>query len=377
MSVISETVYNELLDLCKDSECFYFVDQQMDGHYFRIFNYRLAQYSDWLKHPLTFELRGLMIETTSDGRFIRVASRPMKKFFNRGENPIVADYDFSGDMTAYDKMDGSLISTYMTSKGLRLKSKASLASEQAKWAMELLDTPEYRGLKDDLIVLQRGGITVDLEFCAPFNRVVIGYEKPSLTVLGMRRNRDGETLNAHWAFVNAFNCVGNNWADARGIDIDFLDSIPDMKGIEGFVIHLADGNRVKVKTTEYLNLHHAKDGVSQPKKIAQVILDDTVDDVKTLFSNDMVLLNLIERMEKVVKESYNHLVVEIEGFWNANKELDRKSYAIKAQAELPGKMSLAMNLFLGRDAGYKEFFMKNFEQFVPDTDWYSLNGTTN
>lgn len=68
--------------LCK--EAFYYRGFSIDDTYYRIFNYRLASYSDFIL-PSALECRGIMFEVDFGGRYVNLVCRPMKKFFNVNE----------------------------------------------------------------------------------------------------------------------------------------------------------------------------------------------------------------------------------------------------------------------------------------------------
>lgn len=75
-------LYEALMALTAN-EAFYHIDQTLDGFEYRIFNYRLASYTDFCA-PNALEMRGIMFEM-KDGQPIRLASRPPAKFFNYRE----------------------------------------------------------------------------------------------------------------------------------------------------------------------------------------------------------------------------------------------------------------------------------------------------
>jgi Straboviridae RNA ligase 1 len=89
MNEYQTKLYNDLMTLCDTSESFFFKDEPI-GHNkygfktFRIFNYRLCSYSDFLNES-ALECRGIMFEVDLKGNPIRLASLPMNKFFNYRE----------------------------------------------------------------------------------------------------------------------------------------------------------------------------------------------------------------------------------------------------------------------------------------------------
>ncbi len=80
-------LYNNLLALCENDDTPFFMSDQVLGEdeFYKIFSYHFTDKDSWLL-PGALESRGIMFETTEGGDFIRIASRPMQKFFNRGES---------------------------------------------------------------------------------------------------------------------------------------------------------------------------------------------------------------------------------------------------------------------------------------------------
>ena len=89
MNTWQQKLYDDLMALVEESEAFYYKDFLAEGVIYRIFNYRLASYTEFLR-PGALECRGHMFEVTDDSRearAIRLASLPVEKFFNLNENP--------------------------------------------------------------------------------------------------------------------------------------------------------------------------------------------------------------------------------------------------------------------------------------------------
>jgi len=369
MNDFQRQLWNDLMTLADESEAFYYADQELNGAWYRIFNYRLASYTEFCK-PSALECRGHMFEITEEGKDavpVRLAALPPEKFFNLYENPFTMELDLSEIDLIEDKADGSLISTYMDSNGaLRLKTKGSLSSDQAvdaeKW---LMMNAVYDAFFRELADLTGHGYTVNMEWVAPHNRIVLGYEKPELRVLNIRYIVDGSYLDKD-EFGSAYPEVQARWTERFNVDdpAKFVASIPDMQNIEGFVVRLTSGQRVKIKTTWYLALHHTKDNINSPRRLFEAVLEEATDDMKTLFHDDPLALQTIAEMEEFVEEKYNHMVDTVERFYERNKHLERKEYAILGQEELNGTMffGLAMNKYAGKEFSYKDFLKSKWKQ---------------
>jgi T4 RnlA family RNA ligase len=359
-------LWNDLSALVKSNDAFYSVDQELDGITYRVFSYRLASYTDFLS-PGALESRGIMFELINSNEPRRLASMPMPKFFNLFENPRTMNLDLSQVKDAMLKADGSLISSYMHAGVLRLKSKTSLASDQAVCAMKFLD--ENVELKNEVEQLTSMEYTVNMEWCSPDNRIVIGYLIPQLVILNVRDNNTGEYIEYNELPSNVEN-VRRAWVDVIGVEdpVSFVENAKGETGIEGYVVRLNDGTWFKLKNEWYLKLHKNKDSVNSQKKLFEAVLYETSDDLKSLFHDDPVSMKLIEDMEVLVSHAYNHLVVTVENFYQKNKNLERKDYAIKGQAELAGpEFGLAMMMYLDKDVDFKKALMRRVDALLSES----------
>ncbi len=370
MNQFQITLYNDLMALMSN-DAFFFKDFILEDKTYRIFNYRLSSYSDFCL-PNALECRGIMFEIDGDDPVALVALPP-EKFFNRGENPFTLDLDYSPENITgiMHKMDGSLISTYLHIGQLLLKTKGSLSSDQAIAAMKWLAKPENQQFYDELYALAYAGRTVNMEYTAPTNRIVVGYAEEALTVLNVRDNETGEYLPLDY-FRDGYHEIVKHWVEYVDIadTTNFVDSIPDMQDkIEGFVIELKSGQKVKVKTIAYLALHHTKDSINSPKRLFECVINETSDDLRSLFADDPAAIGLIKAMEDKVVHKFDAMIKTVESFYNENRELTRKDYAIKGQTVQDGLFSLKMNLFLEKANNYKEFAIKHMELFgIKDED---------
>lgn len=357
----TQSLYSDLMALA-DNEAFYFRDFVKGDRTYRIFSYRLASYTDFLA-PNALECRGIMYDVTNEPVLV---SRPMEKFFNLYENPLTMDLDLSTVVGIELKADGSLISTYMHNDELMLKSKASLNSDQALAAMKWLARPESEAFHDELHSVALLGNTVNLEWCAPDNRIVIAYMEPVLTVLNIRNNDSGEYLSLN-NITHTYPEIEKRHVDVVDVDedpVDFVNSITSMKGVEGYVVRLASGQRVKIKTEWYFAQHLERVLIYSPRCLFEAVLEETTDDLRAQFHRDQLVIKQIDEMEQKVDSVYNHLVDQVDRFYERNKHMRRKEYAILGQKELDRKLlNLAMSKYLGKDVDYKTFLKKHYRGF--------------
>ena len=358
-----ENIYDNLMALVEASESFFLKDAELDGVLYRMFNYRLCSYSDFLL-PSALECRGIMFEINGKGECIDIASRPMPKFFNDKENPFTENVDYNKTTHIMRKEDGSLISTFMHKGFLRLKTKGSINSDQAVAAMEWLDHSDQKVLQVDTMIFTQTGHTVNMEWTSPENRIVLGYESDSLVILNVRNNFTGEYVPVDKYPVSfSKHTVEDLYTQVDDIDT-FVSNIYDERGIEGYVFRLEDGQMIKHKCEWYLNLHRNKESVNSSKKLFEAVINEVADDLLTLFTDDPQSVNIINEMIERVDPIYNHIIASTEAYYKDNKHLSRKEYAIKATGMNDGLMSLYMNMYSDKDNDYKKFALRNFEMFI-------------
>ena len=360
-------LYDDLMALTIANDAFYFQDFTFGELVYRVFNYRLASYTDFLA-PGAIECRGITFSLNQKGDVVELVSRPMQKFFNRFENPSTMDVDLNEVESIEYKSDGSLISTYSHDGSIRLKTKGSLFSDQAIAAMKWMEQQDSRFVMA-LWTYDMMGYTVNLEWVAPDNRIVIGYMKPQLIVLNIRHRNCGSYIKIEEDdYLYQFTAKA---VDLKGMDvITFVNQIPNMlDDLEGFVVKMKSGLWMKIKTNKYLALHHCKDSVNNPRRLWEVIVNEGIDDVRAMFHEDELLIKQIDEMQAKVDQVFNSMIIHVESFYNANKDLDRKDFAIKGQAEVDKKyFSLVMNLYLGKPNDYKQFLIKHYKMFgIQDT----------
>jgi T4 RnlA family RNA ligase len=359
-----QQLYANLMRLVEINEAFYYVDHPLNSCIYRVFTYRLASYTDFLE-PDALESRGHMFRLDLDGNMLELASWSLEKFFNYEENPMTMDLDLSDVKFIHEKRDGSLITTYDHEGKVCVKSKTALASDQALDANRILYGDPY------LLTVATGFTladnTVIMEYTSPENRIVLPYQTHELKILAVRDNHTGEYVDYDFLYSEYGDLMTRNHTDEFDLtDMEAgVQSIYDMKGIEGFVIGLGSGQRFKVKTAEYFALHRAKDSIQSDKRLFEVALNDATDDLRTMFHDDQYTLDRITKMEALVMPLYNHLVASTEAYHNDNKHLSQKDYAVKGQKVLDRVgFHLSMQLFNGKIPDYKGMIMRNHEEYL-------------
>ncbi|QIW87016.1 hypothetical protein AHP1_1851 [Aeromonas phage Ahp1_CNU-2021] len=335
------TLYQNLVNLCVDNDTKFFFSDHITslGNKMRVFSYHIANYSDWLM-PDALEARGIMFEM--DGEIpVRIASRPMAKFFNLSElQGWVGLSDLREGMVLpdltkinfyMDKRDGSLISSFTDTdktdgtSNVLLKSKTSIRSEQANDASVWLY--DHEDLLDFTSDWENDGYTVNFEWTSPKNQIVLGYSEPELRILNVRNRDTGEYVDVQELLRDpVFVKYAVDLFEAPS-DPAWVSSIGGMTGIEGFVISC--GNMlIKVKTDWYVALHHTKDSINNNKRLIVCCAENCTDDLLQMFKDDEISLQKIRTFDKHFSDVVGETFGEIFRNYNQNKALIRKDYAI-------------------------------------------------
>jgi hypothetical protein len=123
-----------------------------------------------------------------------------------------------------------------------------------------------------------------------------------------------------------------------------------------------------MKILTYLLKHKAKDDINSEKKLINICLDDEADDLRTLFSDDNIALEIINKTEKKVFDYYNKIVKETDILFEKYDEifkLYQNSSDIDTKKALRKQVvsetinndyfSLVMQKMDNRDIDFKDF----------------------
>lgn len=365
-----QSLFDDLVQLADKSEAFFITKtvNPVTGTAFWMFNYRLPSYTDF-QLPSALESRGIMFEMNGNEP-VSLSSMPMFKFFNLHENPDVMGLNLDMVERIETKADGSLISTYVDSGSVFLKTKGSLTSDQAVASYKWIQEPSQADMWNSLQHLTLMGYTINMEWTSPRNRIVLAYQEDGLFILNIRNNQTGVIYSSlkDLQSVCDFNVshLEKYWIDSVDLSTvnksDFVNQIDKMCGIEGYIVKFKDGKWVKVKTEQYRELHKTRDSVNNNKALYACIVNEAADELRSLFHDDPYSLKRIQVAEEHVSRHYNHMVKTVEDFYELNRNLSRKDYAIKGQQDNPKHIfTLCMEKYIGRDVDYKAAMVKYYD----------------
>lgn len=347
--------YEECRQICDANEDFLFYESktEIDGYPISIFNYRLAQASNF-NQPIpgnnkikAHELRGLTFVFNKDGslykRFLL-----LDKFWNMNQTEcsmysVVKDYKIKN---IYNKEDGSVASFIQLPNGRVLgRSKTSFQSEQAIEIEKIYQT--WPNIKQFVDWCLREDIIPIMEYVAPTNRIVVPYANTDLILLRMRDNKTGEYLDIN-NYVEKLDgiSVAQSYGDQSLEDLIELKDV--IEGKEGWIVQFENGKMVKLKTKWYNELHGLfTQELNRENTIISLIIDEKMDDVLAQLGEDAAqkrteiekFTDIINHYISMASHEVDQLISEYSG--------DRKSFAIKNHKNK--FFSIAISVIDGKD----------------------------
>lgn len=277
-------------------------------------------------HPIVMECRSLVVEFVRMGEW-KVVSRCFDRFFNLGERGIEQDIEMS-EMTAFEKLDGSVISLFhhdgygwlYRTKSMIMPTDAAMESgvlwkdliEKAFGEVFMSCFPTY-------YVESRPECTFILELTSPENRIVTKYDDASITLLAIRNNETGDYVNQVSVTMMAtkigWNRPSHTYFDSIGDSKSAADNLPNLE--EGFVLYDRYGcPRAKVKSKSYVSAHYMRGECNPtPRRILRMIEENEVDEFLTIFPE---YTSLIEPH----REAYESARSDTERLYNELKSVE-------------------------------------------------------
>ena len=336
--------YEDAREMCAgDDASFYESKMFVDGYNISVFNYRLAQYKDFVT-PLphrpdvkAYEMRGLTFVFNEDGSiFNRYVL--LEKFFNINQVPesmysIVKNYKIR---FVNNKEDGSIASFIRLPNGKAYgKSKMGFDNDQANGINRIYKTnPDIKKLVDWSL---DNNITTIFEYVAPHNRIVLRYTKEELILLRMRDNATGKHIDIreHLDLVGSTR-IAPFEDDFRNLD-DLMEVVAKQVDKEGCIVTATDenGNDIffKLKTPWYCERHGLlTEDLYREHILIGYILDDKIDDILGQIPEEEVEAHeRINKMISIIKLSITDKVTDINKSYQVfvNMGENRKEYALK------------------------------------------------
>lgn len=306
------------------------------------------------------ECRGIIFDTEG-----KIMSRPFHKFFNVNEKPETQTnlIDISRPHTIMEKMDGSMIRPIWVHDKVRLATKMGV-TDIAIESEKLLDQVQLVWLSNMMV----DGFTPLFEYISPSNKIVLDYAEPKLVYLGCRHNVTGNyaiLLDVPFEMAPTYGSL-----DRGDLSLDeYIAAARQRQGREGDIIRFVDGHMIKIKNDWYVRIHKTKDLVRVDRNIADIIINEQLDDVIPLL--DATDLERVKAYELRFDAAIENVVGRLEGLVTIARVLhggNKKDLAINFIPNLKYKDD-AKFIFAAYDG-------KDIRTWVIDFIKKSVNNTT-
>lgn len=333
--------YEECVEMCNVPESpFYESKTEVDGYPVSVFNYRLAQWSDF-NQPLkdkpglkANEMRGITFVFNKDGslykRFVL-----LEKFFNLNQVPdsmysIVKDYKIK---YVNNKEDGSIASFIQLPNGKILgKSKMGFDNEQADGINRVYKSnPDVKQFVDWCI---KSDIIPIFEYVAPHNRIVLRYGTEELILLRLRDNKTGRHIDIKEHLDKIGSIKIAPFEDDKTLD-DLIELSKTEADKEGWIVQFDNDHFVKIKTDWYRNLHSIyTNDLYHEDKLIKLIIEEKIDDIIGELKEDDLLRKKVDDIISIIKKCISEKINRIQNLYNAHKKLNSiKEFAVKYHSD--------------------------------------------
>lgn len=311
-----------------------------------IYNYsRTCQYDkSW--NDITLKCRSLVLDDEGN-----IVANSLPKFFNIEEHIVdgIYNFDITQPYEVFEKMDGSYIQLYYYNGEWVINSKGSFSSDHVGYAWEIIREKYLPALNWLEKGLQR--YTYIFELIYPDTRIVCDYGDEKELYLLSVRDRDGSELNLEM-FEDKFKLVPSH----TKLSFDELKAL-NLKNKEGFVLKFKDGMRLKIKFSDYVELHKIITNISsydiynflKEGKDISILLENTPDEF-----DDWVHKKVAELKSKYDKIDFysRKLFVELGDKLGIRENYSKRDFAMLLldMPELPSYVkSILFNMFDKKD----------------------------
>ena len=267
-----------------------------------IFNYSIgARFSD----PIVQEARGIII----DYEALEVVCWPFRKFGNHNES-YADDIDWQS-ARVLEKVDGSITKLWYDRKRdkWQFSTNATIRAEQAPLNSHATRCfgeviPQADNYGDIPFASLDKDTTYIFELVSPDTQVIVRYDTPSLYHIGTRNNLTGEECEvdigikkpASYPLGSLSDCL----AAANALNREGESEI----GKEGFVVVDKNYHRVKIKSPDYIMMHHLKHNGELSKKAALETLISELDP-ETVYKANPDLVHIFKYYDYRLTELYH------------------------------------------------------------------------
>lgn len=327
-----------------------FKTELVDGQSLTIISYMIADSKLWTL-PLATECRGITFNEQGE-----CISRPLHKFFNIGEREetLIHNVDFT-DADFIEKRDGSMLIPVSINSKIHWKSKKSFFSDVAVKANQTAP--------DNVLLLAKEGIAVGytpiFEFTHPEHQIVIDYgNQPKFVLIAIRNTQTGEYLSMYQqqTIANLYGVESIQKAPGNKSSDEMIAELETVRNFEGWVVRHKNGMWTKAKSKWYLINHRIMTEMRE-RDIALAVIEETVDDIKSMIVTEGKGITPILEIENRVVKQLESIMLETEALAAKLKATTSRKEAAEYRHEK--YFGLAILMYDGKEPDYKKYFVKN------------------
>ena len=225
--------------------------------------------------PIVRECRGLIFDEDS----LEPVSVPFFKFGNYGES-YCPEIDWESAVIL-EKRDGSLIKVVKLGDDYLISTNGCIDAFKAMMPDDVLCPYKSYGelfmkAMGDRLSLLSEGHTYMFELTSPYNRIVVPYDDIEIALIGIRDNKSlQEELICDSELKDSFLLPKRYGFRTLEECIESAHSLPYSE--EGYVVLDKHFNRVKIKSLEYVNVHHLRgEGAMSEKRVIDIVRQNEV-----------------------------------------------------------------------------------------------------
>lgn len=272
-----------------------------------------------------------------------------RKFHNYSEQ--LADKIDWSTAKIFEKLDGSLMQLFYYDGQWQVSTSGTPDADCQVNSFPISFKDLFWKIWNELgyILPKNKNICYAFELCTPFNRIVVQHKENKIVLHGARdltNLRELSTVDAakdtNWVVANSY-----NFSNAEQI----LEECRKMKGIEqeGYVVVDENFNRVKIKSEDYIRLHHCVSNMTA-RKMLEIVRQNEGSEFLQYFPE---WVNFFAE----IKQKYNDFINQVKSNYEQNKHLeDQKEFAMSIK-HLPFAGALFM-MKKGKIKSFEEFYVE-------------------
>lgn len=267
------------------------------------------------------ECRGLIFDEDS----LEPVSVPFFKFGNYGES-YCPEIDWESAVIL-EKRDGSLTKVvklgedYLISTNGCIDAFKAMMPDDVSCPYKSYGELFMKAMGDRLSLLSEG-YTYMFELTSPYNRIVVPYNDIEIALIGIRDNKSlQEELICDSKLKDSFLLPKRYGFRTLEECIESAHSLPYSE--EGYVVLDKYFNRVKIKSLEYVNVHHLRgEGAMTEKRILDIIRQNEIAEYLIYFPEYKELFDEYKRKVDDLYKAYHFMWLSFSQIeFNSRKEI--------------------------------------------------------